>query len=153
MRVTKELADAIYEDLIQNGYVRRGELTDKYYTDKQNGTVQVAAEVQDCAASVVRVLSSIFDGRSILPEDANGGNVEAHLEVLARILVLVRRTDNDEHVLLGRERNRANHSCARVRHRFDDLLRRLVDDLMVIGLKPDADFLSRHCLPPFLAIR
>ena len=47
VRVTKELADAIYEDLIQNGYVRRGELTDKYYTDKQNGTVQVAAEVQD----------------------------------------------------------------------------------------------------------
>ena len=35
---------------------------------------------QDCAASVVRVLSSIFDGRSILPEDANGGNVEAHLD-------------------------------------------------------------------------
>ena len=80
VRVTKELADAIYEDLIQNGYVRRGELTDKYYTDKQNGTVQVAAEVQDCAASVVRVLSSIFDGRSMLPEDANGGNVEAHLD-------------------------------------------------------------------------
>ena len=80
VRVTKELADAIYEDLIQNGYVRRGELTDKYYADKQNGTVQVAAEVQDCAASVVRVLSSIFDGRSMLPEDANGGNVEAHLD-------------------------------------------------------------------------
>lgn len=80
VRVTKELADAIYEDLIQNGYVRRGELTDKYYTDKQNETVQVAAEVQDCAASVVRVLSSIFDGRSMLPEDANGGNVEAHLD-------------------------------------------------------------------------
>ena len=75
-----ELADAIYEDLIQNGYVRRGELTEKYYADKQNGTVQVAAEVQDCAASVVRVLSSIFDVRSILPEDANGGNVEAHLD-------------------------------------------------------------------------
>ena len=80
VRVTKELADAIYEDLIQNGYVRRGELTDKYYADKQNGTVQVAAEVQDCAASVVRVLSSIFDGRSMLPEDANGSNVEAHLD-------------------------------------------------------------------------
>lgn len=80
VRVTKELADAIYEDLIQNGYVRRGELTEKYYANKQNGTVQVAAEVQDCAASVVRVLSSIFDSRSILPEDANGGNVEAHLD-------------------------------------------------------------------------
>ena len=78
--------------------------------------------------------------------------MSAHLEMLARILVLVRRTDNDEHVLLGRERNRANHSCARVRHRFDDLLRRLVDDLVVIGLKPDADFLSRHCRPPFLAM-
>ena len=46
-----------------------------------------------------------------------------------------------EDVLLGRQRNGANNSCARVRHRFDDLLRRLVDDLVVIGLKPDADFL------------
>ena len=79
--------------------------------------------------------------------------VSAHLEMLARILVLVRGTNNAVDVLLSRERNRANHSCTRVRHRFDDLLRRLVDDLMVIGLKPDADFLSRHCLPPFLAIR
>jgi hypothetical protein len=44
-------------------------------------------------------------------------------------------------------------SMSRVRNRLDDFLRRLVDDLMVIGLKPDADFLSRHCRPPFLAIR
>ena len=31
-----ELAQAIFEDLIANGYVRRGALTDKYYADKAN---------------------------------------------------------------------------------------------------------------------
>ena len=39
--------------------------------------------------------------------------MSAHLEMLARILVLVRRADNAVYVLLSRERNRANHSCAR----------------------------------------
>ncbi|EGL13262.1 conserved domain protein [Gardnerella vaginalis 315-A] len=85
--------------------------------------------------------------------DVNEALMSAHLEMLARILIFVRRTDNNKHVLLGRQRNRTHYCGARVRHRLDDFLRRLVDDLMVIGLKPDADFLSRHCRPPFLAIR
>ena len=32
IKVTKELASAIYEDLIQCGYVSRGALTDKFST-------------------------------------------------------------------------------------------------------------------------
>lgn len=80
VKVTRDLADAIYEDLIGNGYVKRGELTDKYYADKASGTVQVAEEVKDCAASVVSILSTIYDSHSVEFEDAHGNNVEAKVD-------------------------------------------------------------------------
>ena len=67
-----------------------------------------------------------------------------HLEVLAAVLVLVRRADNAIDVLLSRQRHRACNLSARPNHRFDDLARRAVDDLVVVGLEPDADLLSRH---------
>lgn len=80
VKVTPELATAIYEDLVSSGYVKRGELTDKYYADKASGTVQVAEEVKDCTAAVVQVLSSIYDSHSMRPEDAHGNNVEARVD-------------------------------------------------------------------------
>lgn len=80
VKVAPELATAIYEDLVSNGYVKRGELTDKYYADKASGTVQVAEEVKDCTAAVVQVLSSIYDSHSMRPEDAHGNNVEARVD-------------------------------------------------------------------------
>lgn len=80
VKVTQDLAEAIYEDLIGSGYVKRGELTDKYYADKASGTVQVAEEVKDCAASVVSILSTIYDSHSVELEDAHGNNVEAKVD-------------------------------------------------------------------------
>src|SRR5688500_9467248 len=77
-------------------------------------------------------------------EDVDEALVRAHLEVLAAVLVLVRRADDAVHVLLGRQRHRARDLGARTRHRLDDLARRAVDDLVVVGLEPDADLLSRH---------
>ncbi|VXC13850.1 hypothetical protein CURTO8I2_70159 [Curtobacterium sp. 8I-2] len=70
--------------------------------------------------------------------------MRALLEVLARVLVLVRGTDHCDHVLLGGERHRADHGCTGTGHRVDDLPGRRVDDLVVIRLEPDADLLSRH---------
>src|SRR5665647_3226472 len=70
--------------------------------------------------------------------------VSTHLELLAAVLVLVRRTDDDEDVLLRRQRHRADHRCASTSHRVDNFARRAVDDLMVIRLQSDADLLSRH---------
>lgn len=81
IKVTPDIAEAIFEDLISCGYVKRGELTDKYYEDKENGTIQVAEEVKGCAGSVIAILSSVYDGHSMLPEDASGNNVEATLDV------------------------------------------------------------------------
>lgn len=81
VKVTKELASAIYEDLIHNGYVSRGSLTDKFFEDKASGTIQVAEEVKDCADSVAKILSTVYDERFMLPEDANNGNVEARVDL------------------------------------------------------------------------
>ena len=75
-----DTALAIYESLIENGYVKRGELTEKYYEDKKNGTIEVPEEAADCAAEVVAVLDSVFDPNVAKPEDARKNNVELTLD-------------------------------------------------------------------------
>ena len=80
VKVTRDLAEAIYEDLIQRGYVHRGELTDAYYAAKDSGIFRTAEEVQDCAASVQQVLATIYDRRAMQPEDPRQNNVLATLD-------------------------------------------------------------------------
>src|SRR3954453_1482933 len=77
-------------------------------------------------------------------DDVDEALVRAHLEVLAGVLVLVRRADDAVHVLLGRQRHRAGDLGTRAGDGVHDLARRGVDHLVVIGLEPDADLLSRH---------
>src|SRR5512139_1119698 len=77
-------------------------------------------------------------------DDVDQTLVRAHLEVLARVLVLVRRTDDAETVDLRGQWHRASDLRTGTRHRLDYLASRGVDDLVVVGLEPDADLLSRH---------
>ncbi len=65
-----ELAQSIYEGLIMSGYVKKGTLTEKYYADKKNGTLEVAEEVTDYKADVISIIDSIYDSRAIQPENA-----------------------------------------------------------------------------------
>src|SRR5882757_3774094 len=83
-------------------------------------------------------------------EDVDEALVCAHLEVLPRVLVLVRGPDDAIDVLLGRQRHRTDHAGARSGDCLDDLARRGVNRLMVVGLEPDADLLSRHACPTSL---
>src|ERR1700729_3509973 len=85
------------------------------------------------------------DGLGRRIDDVDQPLVRPHLEVLARVLVLVRRADDAVHVLLGGQRHGAGDLSAGASHRVDDLARRAVDDLVVVCLEPDADLLSRHC--------
>lgn len=72
---------AIYFDLIVNGYIdKKGVLTDKYYEDKANGELKVAEEVADSAASVIEIIDSIYDSRSVEIEDARKNNVELEVD-------------------------------------------------------------------------
>src|SRR3954452_17240543 len=77
-------------------------------------------------------------------DDVDEALVGAHLEVLAGVLVLVGRANDAVDVLLRRQRHGAGHLRTRPGHGVHDLPRRGVDHLVVIGLEPDADLLSRH---------
>ncbi len=75
--IDQDTASAIHYDMIVNGYIdRKGVLTDKYYEDKANGEIKVAEEVADSAASVLEIIDSVYDSRSMQPENARSNNVE-----------------------------------------------------------------------------
>ena len=79
--IDQDTASAIHYDMIVNGYIdRKGILTDKYYADKANGEIKVAEEVADSAASVLEIVDSIYDARSMQPENARSNNVELQVD-------------------------------------------------------------------------
>ena len=78
--IDDDTAQAIYEDMISNGYIKRGQLTDKYYEDKANNEIKVAEEVADSATSVIEIIESIYDEKAIQPEDARKNNVELKVD-------------------------------------------------------------------------
>ena len=78
--VDNNTAQAIFEDMITNGYVKRGVLTDKYYADKANGSIQVAEEVADYADAVLEIVDSIYDSNAMKVENARDKNVELQLD-------------------------------------------------------------------------
>lgn len=78
--VDGDTAQAIFEDLISNEYVKRGALTDKYYADKANGAIQVADEVADSRDAVIKILDSVYDSRAMQPENARDKNVELQVD-------------------------------------------------------------------------
>lgn len=79
--IDKDTADAIMYDLTINRYIdKKGALTDQYYEDKANGTLQVAEEVADCAASVMEIIDSIYDPKAMQPENARSNNVELQVD-------------------------------------------------------------------------
>lgn len=79
--VDAETAQAIFYDMIVNGYIdKKGALTDKYYEDKANDAVKVAEEVAGCTESVINIIDSVYDGRAIQPEDARKNNVTLRVD-------------------------------------------------------------------------
>ena len=78
--VDHELAQTIHEGLIANGYIKKGILTDKYYEDKKNGNIELAEEVQDCADSILTIIDSIYDSRTMQPDNARDKNIELRLD-------------------------------------------------------------------------
>ena len=76
--VDQETAQAIYEDMISNGYIKRGQLTDKYYADKANNDIKVADEVSGSAASVIEIIDSIY--KPIEIENSRANNIELQVD-------------------------------------------------------------------------
>lgn len=79
--VDADMAQAIYFDLIVNGYIdRKGALTDKYYADKANGEIKVAEEVADSRDAVIKILDTVYDANAMKPENSRDKNVELQVD-------------------------------------------------------------------------
>src|SRR6059058_5659709 len=77
-------------------------------------------------------------------EDVDEALVRAHLEVLARVLVLERAADHAIDVLLGRQRDRPSDRRTAALRGVDDLLGRPVQLLVVVPLQADPDLSLCH---------
>src|SRR2546430_966333 len=84
-------------------------------------------------------------------EDVEEPLVRADLELLARLLVDVRRAQHAVLVDLGGQRDGPRHLGARALGRVDDLAGRLVQQPVIVGLEADAD-LRCHLRPPYSRI-
>ena len=79
--VDVDMAQAIYFDLIVNGYIdKKGTLTDKYYDDKANGEIKVAEEVADSRDAVIKILDTVYDPNAMKPENSRDKNVELQVD-------------------------------------------------------------------------
>src|SRR2546427_380559 len=85
-------------------------------------------------------------------EDVDDALVCAHLELLARVFVDEGAADHGQLGDLGGKRNRAGSARVRTAGGVDDLVRRLVQHPVVIGLEPDPNLLRHYCLPFSLSI-
>src|SRR6478609_1062167 len=107
----------------------------------ENGSARLDLDLDVDASREVEALEAL-DRLARGLDDVEETLVDAHLEVLARVLVDVRRADHAEAADLGGQRYRSPHLRLRAHDRLDDLLRRLVDDLVVVSLEPDPDLLT-----------
>ncbi|SDJ15562.1 type III restriction enzyme [Proteiniclasticum ruminis] len=76
----EDIALAIYESLIENGYIKRGELTEKYYESKQSGSLEVPEEISGQIHEVISVLDSVYDPNINKPENARKNTVNLTLD-------------------------------------------------------------------------
>lgn len=66
-----DLAQArdIYDELVCQKYIKKGELTAKYYEDKRNGTLDFE-ELNNMKDGIIAALDTVFNPSSVKPEDA-----------------------------------------------------------------------------------
>src|SRR5215470_18117992 len=86
-------------------------------------------------------LAEGVDGLLRRLEDVEQALVGADLELLARLLVDVRRAVHREALDVRRERDGTRDAATGAADRVDDLPHRLVEEPVVVGAKPDADLL------------
>lgn len=69
IKVSKDMARDIHEELISSGYVKKGALTPKYHEDKRAGTLYFGEDFAPLSGAITRVLDSIFDPKTAAPDD------------------------------------------------------------------------------------
>lgn len=75
MATNNDLAQEIYDSLLENAYVKKGALTDKFYEEKAAGTLVFDDKFMPYSNSIVNLLDSIYDEKRMMPEDVRKNNV------------------------------------------------------------------------------
>ena len=68
----------------------------------------------------------------------------ALLEGFLRLFIRMRGTKHRESFNASWEGNRSSYPCARALNGFNNFMSRLIDDSMIVGLKPNSNALSCH---------
>src|ERR1700750_1439865 len=100
------------------------------------------------AGSQIELHQSI-DGLRCRIHNVEKALVGAHLELLAALLVDMRRTVDGELLDARRQRNRSANLCAGPLRRVHDLTRRRIENSMVERLETNANILAVHCRMSF----
>jgi hypothetical protein len=85
----------------------------------------------------------LVDGVQCWVEKIEHPHVGSHLELLARLAVDVRRSENGVDLSFGRQGNWPYDSSACSFCRFNDVLNRSIKGTLIKGLQTDPDFFSR----------
>lgn len=76
--ISKDTANEIHEVLIHNDYIHRGQLTQKYFSDKENGNLDFG-DLNNIKDVIVKQLDNVFNPSKVKP--ANGRDtVEGHFD-------------------------------------------------------------------------
>lgn len=78
--IDKDMVDTIYYDLVSNKYIdRKGNLTDKYYEDRKEDNIEFSPEIKEYTSSVLDIIDSIYNEKTIDIANAYDNNVELKL--------------------------------------------------------------------------
>lgn len=77
--ISDDLAQEIVEALISGGYVKKGQLTDKFYHDKEADALDLE-DLNDIKTNVVKILDTLYDGNKNKPENDRKNNVSLQLD-------------------------------------------------------------------------
>lgn len=78
--IDDDMATLIYEGLIEKSYIKKGQLTDKFYEDKSNSKIELPEEVSNCIDSVLDILNYVYNPDAIKPVNARSNNVELKID-------------------------------------------------------------------------
>lgn len=75
--IDHKLANKITHDLIKNEYLNEDNaLTDKYYADKNTGTLLIAEELIPFKTDIIKILGSLYDPNQYDIDNANKNNIK-----------------------------------------------------------------------------
>ncbi|NMB21679.1 MAG: DEAD/DEAH box helicase family protein [Firmicutes bacterium] len=79
--IDEATAREIVYELTVNRYLDKNKaLTEKYYDEVKSGSLRVTEDLQNYKKAIVSILSTIYDPRVLMPEDARGNNVELRVD-------------------------------------------------------------------------